>query len=95
MKRKTVLTALFAALFSVGAVTATIASNGPTQAPQQNETKPEEKPVCPVMKEEVEDVAGAAYSDYKGKRYYFCCPGCKPKFDKNPEKYVKPAEPKK
>ena len=30
-------------------------------------------------------------SVYKGKTYYFCCPGCKPLFDKNPEKYIKKA----
>jgi len=27
-------------------------------------------------------------SDYKGKTYYFCAPGCKKIFDQNPEKYV-------
>jgi YHS domain-containing protein len=26
--------------------------------------------------------------EYKGKKYYFCAPGCKTEFDKNPEKYV-------
>jgi len=25
---------------------------------------------------------------YKGKTYYFCAPGCKRAFEKNPEKYV-------
>ncbi|MBW3625594.1 MAG: YHS domain-containing protein, partial [Armatimonadetes bacterium] len=28
-------------------------------------------------------------STYKGKTYYFCCAGCKPEFDKNPEKFIK------
>ncbi|MBM4396420.1 MAG: YHS domain-containing protein [Deltaproteobacteria bacterium] len=28
-------------------------------------------------------------SDFEGRTYYFCCPGCKPKFDKDPAKYVK------
>lgn len=61
------------------------------QAPAQEPAAPaaNEKPVCPVMLEEVEDPASAAYSDYQGKRYYFCCPACKPKFDKNPRKYVR------
>jgi YHS domain-containing protein len=27
-------------------------------------------------------------SNYKGKTYYFCGPGCKKTFDTNPEKYV-------
>jgi P-type Cu+ transporter len=26
---------------------------------------------------------------YKGKTYYFCCAGCKAKFEKEPEKYAK------
>jgi YHS domain-containing protein len=30
-------------------------------------------------------------SVYKGKTYYFCCPECKPSFDKEPEKYLKRA----
>ncbi len=29
------------------------------------------------------------FSTYKGKTYVFCCPGCKPKFDADPEKYIK------
>ena len=49
---------------------------------------------CPVMKEKVTDPAKAAFSVYKGKKYFFCCPGCKPDFEKNPAKYVK-AEPAK
>jgi YHS domain-containing protein len=27
-------------------------------------------------------------SNYKGKTYYFCAPGCKKSFDQNPEKYL-------
>jgi YHS domain-containing protein len=46
--------------------------------------------VCPVMGTKIPDVSKAAgKSVYKGKTYYFCCAGCKPKFDKNPEKYIK------
>jgi YHS domain-containing protein len=41
---------------------------------------------CPVM-------GGAInkkyFRDYKGRRVYFCCPGCLPEFDKDPEKYLK------
>ncbi|HEY6586459.1 MAG TPA: YHS domain-containing protein [Candidatus Methanoperedens sp.] len=28
-------------------------------------------------------------SEYKGKTYYFCSPGCKKTFDSEPEKYIK------
>ena len=45
--------------------------------------------VCPIMGTKIPNVAKAAgKSVYKGKTYYFCCDGCKPKFDKNPEKYI-------
>ncbi|UCE41554.1 MAG: YHS domain-containing protein [Candidatus Aminicenantes bacterium] len=27
--------------------------------------------------------------EYNGKNYYFCCAGCKEKFEKDPEKYIK------
>lgn len=66
------------------------------QTPAQEQAAPAagEKPICPVMLEEVEDPASAPYSDYRGKRYYFCCPACKPKFDKNPRKYVRALEAK-
>jgi YHS domain-containing protein len=38
---------------------------------------------------EVEEKSAKWTSDYKGKKYYFCAPGCKKKFDANPEKYAK------
>ena len=37
----------------------------------------------------VKKSAAAAVSEYKGKKYYFCAVGCKEKFDKDPEKYIK------
>ncbi len=49
----------------------------------------DEKIICPVMGNEVKDPEKAASSEYKGKTYYFCCAGCKPKFDADPEKYIK------
>lgn len=46
--------------------------------------------VCPVMKSKIPDITKAAgKSVYKGKTYSFCCAGCKPMFDKNPEKYIR------
>ncbi|PKG31477.1 YHS domain-containing protein, partial [Methanoregula sp.] len=27
-------------------------------------------------------------SEYNGKKYYFCAPGCKKKFDADPAKYA-------
>jgi Cu(I)/Ag(I) efflux system membrane fusion protein len=28
------------------------------------------------------------FTTYKGKKVYFCCPGCDKVFNKDPEKYV-------
>ena len=27
-------------------------------------------------------------TEYKGQKYYFCAPGCKFRFEKDPEKYI-------
>ena len=37
---------------------------------------------------DVEPDSAAAKSEYQGKTYYFCAPGCKKEFDANPSKYV-------
>jgi len=47
--------------------------------------------VCPVMGHKIASVKTAAHSTYQGKTYYFCCAGCKPKFDKSPAKYIRDA----
>jgi Cu+-exporting ATPase len=44
--------------------------------------------VDPVCSMEVEPETAAGKSEYKGQTYYFCSPGCKRSFDKDPEKYV-------
>ena len=31
----------------------------------------------------------AGKSEYQGQTYYFCTPGCKRKFDANPQQFVK------
>jgi YHS domain-containing protein len=40
----------------------------------------------PVVKAEAE--AKGLYRDYKGQRYWFCCAGCGPAFDADPDKYA-------
>ena len=53
---------------------------------------------CHVMGDPV-DLAEASvnskmYSDFEGKRYLFCCKGCKKKFENNPVKWItNPAPP--
>jgi YHS domain-containing protein len=37
---------------------------------------------------EVDPKAAERVSEYQGQKYYFCAPGCKRSFDKEPEKYL-------
>lgn len=46
------------------------------------------KASCPISGEEFTIAAATLHSEYKGKHVYFCCPGCKTRFDKDPEKYL-------
>lgn len=46
----------------------------------------EKDPVCGM---DVDPKTAAARSDYNGKTYYFCAPGCKKEFDSDPGKFVK------
>lgn len=59
--------------------------NQERHVPQHQDSKVEEQTVCPVM-------GGAInkdyYTVYKGKKVYFCCPGCEAEFLKSPEKYL-------
>ena len=44
--------------------------------------------VDPVCKMIVNPETAPAQSNYGGKSYYFCAPGCKQVFDENPERYL-------
>lgn len=56
-----------------------------TSASPQNTPKEATDPICGMTVE----TAGAKHtSEYKGNRYYFCCAGCKQKFDEQPQKYA-------
>jgi YHS domain-containing protein len=52
----------------------------------------EETLKCPVSGEEFTKSEASPKYEYEGKTYYFCCAGCKSKFEKNPEKYIKTDE---
>ncbi|MEX0684061.1 MAG: YHS domain-containing protein [Dehalococcoidia bacterium] len=41
-----------------------------------------------VCKMEVDEDSAPAKSEYQGKIYYFCAPGCKKNFDADPGKYL-------
>ena len=58
----------------------------PTEPNQtQQVTAAVEQTICPVLGGAIDK---NVYTEYKGKKVYFCCPMCKPEFEKNPEKYV-------
>lgn len=44
--------------------------------------------IDPVCKMEVDPATAEWKSEYKGKMYYFCSPGCKRSFEKDPQKYL-------
>ena len=48
-----------------------------------------EQTTCPIMGGKINK---NVYTDYKGKRVYFCCGGCVDTFKKDAEKYVKKME---
>jgi YHS domain-containing protein len=45
--------------------------------------------IDPICKMTVDGATAKLVSEYNGKKYYFCAPGCKAMFDKDPEKWSK------
>jgi YHS domain-containing protein len=45
-----------------------------------------EQTMCPIM--DGNKIDKNVFVEYKGKKVYFCCAGCKEEFEKDPEKYV-------
>ena len=83
MKTVVLMTAALAALTS-GAFAAPSHASKPTAAKAAL--------ICPVTGNKIASVkAAVGHSTYGGKTYYFCCPECKPRFDKNPAKIAKNA----
>ena len=44
--------------------------------------------IDPVCGMEVDTATAEWKANYKGQTYYFCAPGCKRSFEKEPEKYL-------
>ncbi len=42
----------------------------------------------PVCNMEVDETTAKYVSEYNGKNYFFCAPGCKAMFDRDPAKFV-------
>ncbi|MHC4302372.1 MAG: YHS domain-containing protein [Planctomycetota bacterium] len=45
-----------------------------------------EQTTCPIM--DGNPINKKYFTEYKGKKVYFCCPGCDTKFKANPEQYL-------
>ncbi len=45
-------------------------------------------PVCGMS---VDEVSGAAQTEFEGKKYYFCSDECKTEFEAEPDEYVEAA----
>ncbi len=50
--------------------------------------------IDPICKMEVDEKTAKFTSQYEGKTYYFCAPGCKKRFDEDPEKYAEKDAPR-
>jgi len=44
-----------------------------------------EQTMCPIMNAPINK---ALFTEYKGKKVYFCCDGCKEKFEEAPEQFI-------
>ena len=42
----------------------------------------------PICQMQVDEKTAQYKSEYKGKTYYFCAPGCKEIFDSDPDQYL-------
>jgi len=49
--------------------------------------------IDPVCLMEVEEATAKWTSEYQGKTYYFCAPGCKSSFEEDPEQYLAEGKP--
>ena len=60
-----------------------------SKAKEPGDAKVGETTKCPVSGEEFVVEATSPKSEHDGKTYYFCCAGCKKKFEAEPGKFAK------
>jgi YHS domain-containing protein len=101
MMRSTLSTAVFVSLVSLlaacgGASTGAASPAGETgkTAPAGSLKAPGDAKIgdttrCPVSGDEFTVDASSPKVEHEGKTYYFCCGGCKSKFEADPAKYLK------
>ena len=49
---------------------------------------PDQLTTCPVSGDKLNEMGAPFVFTYKGQEVKLCCKSCKPKFDKDPEKYI-------
>ena len=59
-----------------------------TRSKEREITEVRKLAIDPICKMTVDEKTAKFTSEYKGKKYYFCAPGCKKKFDADPQKYI-------
>jgi Cu+-exporting ATPase len=82
------LAALAMAASSVTVVTLSLLLKGYIPEAKKGSIGDEMMAIDPICKMTVDEKTAKFTSEYKGKKYYFCGPGCKKKFDTNPAKYA-------
>lgn len=61
-----------------------------TAAPAATQTAQIAQKICPIMGDAIDK---NMYTDYQGRRIYFCCAKCKAKFSTQPDKYLANLDP--
>lgn len=56
-----------------------------TAAPAATQTAQIAQKICPIMGDAIDK---NMYTDYQGRRIYFCCAKCKAKFSTQPDQYL-------
>jgi YHS domain-containing protein len=80
---------LLLVIFFLSSLFVAFSGNSLMAAEQQKKPCQHHVVKCPVSNKVIAKDAMNIKTEYKGKTYYFCCEGCKAKFEKNPEKYAK------
>lgn len=90
MKKAVIIAGLAAILFNGGYVWAQDDHGKHKEHPDASQqTVKKAQTTCPVMGGKIDK---KVYTDYNGKRVYFCCAGCIPQFKKDPGTYLKKLE---
>ena len=60
----------------------------PMAADVSTNTIPDLLATCPVSGDKLDEMGAPFVFTYQGQEVKLCCKSCKPKFDKDPEKYI-------